>query len=202
LMSKVLSAIKSGFGGILRFNGRISRTDFWIYSIFVSLLAFGIWSSVMSLEMARTFGEVQQYANANPEKVTITTSSTSYSVSIKDGAPGVGPDFKYLLKWISGIAVAAIALLAAAAARRLHDSNRTGLWVLLPLPFLFSGLWLMNSVFSEFNSPNEPSMSLFAFGFINNFVYLATLGFVAFLLLRSGSTGENRFGNRAIEDAS
>ena len=199
-MKKVGAAIRSGLGGLLRFGGRSSRTDFWIYAIFIVLLASGIWTAIMSMEMARTFGEVQQYADANPGKVTIVTGPNTFSYRIKDGAPGVGPDFGYLIKWISGIALAVIALLAAAAVRRLHDSNRTGLWVLLPVPFLFSGLWLMGSLFSEFNSSTQPNMSMLAVGFINNLVYLVTLGFVAFLLLRSGSAGENRFGVRGTED--
>lgn len=200
-MTKMLSAIKLGLGGVLRFNGRSSRTDFWIYAIFVVLLGTGLWSSVMSMEMSRTFGEVQRYADANPGKVTITTSSTSYSVKIKDGAPGVGPDFGYLMKWISAIAVVSVALLAAAAVRRLHDSDRTGLWVLLPLPFLFSAFWLMSLVFNDFNSTDERQMGLFALGFANNLVYMAALGFVSFLLLRSGTAGANRFGERDIEEA-
>jgi uncharacterized membrane protein YhaH (DUF805 family) len=199
-MNKVGSAIKSGLRRVFQFEGRSSRTDFWIYAIFVVLLAFGIWASVMSLEMARTFGEVQQYADANPGKVTITSGPNSYSYHLNGSAPGIAPDFGYLLKWISGIAVGSIAMLAAAAVRRLHDSNRTGLWVLLPLPFLFSALWLMGSFYSEMNYATGPRMSLFAIGFINNIVYLATLGFVAFLLLRSGSAGENRFGIRDTEE--
>lgn len=199
-MNRVLSAVKLGLAGVFKFNGRSSRTDFWIYAIFVFLIAFGVWGVVMSMEMSRTFAEVQQYANANPDKVTITSGPGGVSYRFNGSAPGVGPDFGYLLAWISAIALVSIALVAAAAARRLHDTDRTGLWILLPLPFLFAGLWLMTSVFNEFQSAVEPKMGVFALGFVNNLVYLATVAFVGFLLLRSGSAGANRFGERDVEE--
>lgn len=199
-MGKLLSAVKFGLAGVLQFNGRSSRREFWIYAIFVFLLAFGVWGVVMASEMSRTFAEVQQYANAHPDKVTITTGPGGFSYRFNERAPGIGPDSGYLLAWISGIALISIALLASAAVRRLHDTDRTGLWILLPLPFLFGGLWLMASVLSEFETAAEPKLGLFALGFVNNLVYLATVAFVGFLLLRSGSAGENRFGERNIEE--
>ena len=58
----------------------------------------------------------------------------------------------------------------------------------------------MSQVFQEFQTAAQPEMGLFALGFVNNLVYLATVGFVAFLLLRSGSTEPNRFGERRIEE--
>lgn len=199
-MNKVIAAIKKGVLGIANFSGRSSRTDFWIYAIFVFLLAFGAWSTVMSMEMARTFDGVQQYAAANPGKVTISAGPNGVSYSIKDGAPGVGPDFTYLLESMSVIALVSIALLAAAAVRRLHDSERTGLWALLPIPFLFGGLWLMWVMSDGINANPEPEMGLFAMLFVNNIIYLATIGFLAFLLLRSGSPGSNRFGEHKAEE--
>lgn len=199
-MNRVLSAVKLGLGGVFQFNGRSSRTDFWIYAIFVFSLAFIVWGVVMTMEMSRTFAEMQQYANANPGKVTISSGPGGVSYRFNESVPGVGPDFGYLLVWISGIALASIALLAAAAVRRLHDTDRTGLWIVLPLPFLFGGFWLMTSVFNEFQTATEPEFGVFALGFVNNLVYLATLAFVGFLLLRSGSAGANRFGERHIEE--
>jgi uncharacterized membrane protein YhaH (DUF805 family) len=199
-MNKVRSAVLLGLAGVLQFNGRSSRTDFWVYAIFVFLLAIGLWGVVMATEMGRTFAEVQQYAKVHPDRVTITSSPSGIAYHIKGNTPGIGPDFGYLLACISGIAVVSIALLASAAVRRLHDTDRTGLWVLLPLPFLFGGLWIMSQVFHEFQTAAQPEMGLFALGFVNNLVYLATVGFVAFLLLRSGSTGPNRFGERRIEE--
>ncbi|TSB04687.1 DUF805 domain-containing protein [Sphingorhabdus contaminans] len=200
-MNKVGSAVVKGLAGVLQFKGRSSRTDFWVYAIFVFLLALGLWGVVMAAEMSRTFVEVQQYADAHPDKVTITSSPSGISYHIDGNVQGIGPDFKYLMACIAGIALVSIALLAAAAVRRLHDANRTGLWILLPLPFLFGGFWLMSLVFHQVQTTARPQMGLFALGFVNNLVYLATVGFVTFLLLRSGSSGENRFGERNIAEA-
>ena len=201
-MLRAWVAIKRGLAGLFDFQGRSSRTDFWFYAIFVALIAFGFWSVVMSMELTRTFGDINQYAAQNPDKVTVSAGPGGYSVSIKDGAAGVGPDFGYLLNWITAIAVVSIGLLAAASVRRLHDTNRTGAWILLPMPFLFGGLWLMAVVFQDFNSASEPDFGWFFMGFANNLIYMATLGFVVFLLLRSGTAGENRFGRRDMDEES
>jgi uncharacterized membrane protein YhaH (DUF805 family) len=198
-MNRVLSAVKLGLVGVFQFNGRSSRTDFWIYAIFIFLIALGFWSVVMSMEISRASAEVQQYANAHPGEVTVTYGPRGVSYRFNGSAPGVGPDFGYLLTSISAITLVSLALIAAAVARRLHDTDRTGLWILLPLPFLFGGLWLMASFIGEFDSGAEPKIGVFALGFVNNLVYMATAAFVGFLLLRSGSAGVNRFGEREIE---
>lgn len=198
-MKRVLSAVTVGLTSVLQFSGRSSRTEFWIYAIFVLLLAFGVWGVAMTMEMSRTFAEVQQYAEAHPDEVTIISNASGISYRFNGSVPGVGPDFRYLLICISVIAVVSIALLASAAVRRLHDTNRTGAWIFLPLPFLFGSFWLMNSIFGQFQAAGEPEMSLFVLGFVNNLVYIGSVGFVTFLLLRSGSVGTNRFGERKIE---
>lgn len=198
-MSRVLSAVKLGLVGIFQFNGRSSRTDFWIYAIFIFLIASGVWGLVMSMEMSRASAEVQQYANAHPGEVTVSYGPRGVSYRFSGSAPGVGPDFGYLLTAISAISLVSLALIAAAAARRLHDTDKTGLWILLPLPFLFGGLWLMASFVGEHNNAAEPKGGVFALVFVNNLVYMAAAAFVGFLLLRSGSAGTNRFGEREIE---
>jgi uncharacterized membrane protein YhaH (DUF805 family) len=195
-VNKIAAAIARGFKGLLRFSGRSSRTDFWSFAIFVFLIVFGIWMSVMSVEMSRALGEAHQYAGQHPEDVTITTSATQYSIKVKNPPPGMGPDFGFLMKWLAGIAVFAIAMLAASVTRRLHDTNRTGFWGLLPIPFLFSGLWLMSGVFKDVGRTAEPDMSAFFLLFANNLIYLVCIGVLGFLLLRSGTAGDNRFGDR------
>jgi uncharacterized membrane protein YhaH (DUF805 family) len=199
-MGRLLSAIRSGFGGILSFGGRSGRADFWIYAVFIFILAFLAWAIVFGMEMARSFEQVQRYAAENPDKVTIAAGPGQYSVKIKDGAPGVGPDFAHLLKWLAFIGFASIALLAAAATRRLHDTNKSGWWAVIPLPFLFGGLWMMALVHADMNSAAQLNMGLFGLVFVNNLIYLIALGFAGFLLLRAGTKGENRFGVRNIEE--
>lgn len=200
-MNKVVSAAKLGISGVFQFSGRSSRSDFWIYAFILFLMAMGVWSFVMAIEMSRTFAEVQEYANVHPDKVTVTVGPSGATYRINGSAPGIGPNLGYMLWWLSGIAAASIALLASAAVHRLHDTDRTGLWVLLPLPFLVSGLWLMASLLNELNGSSEPDIGVFAIaGFVNNLIYLATLAVVGFLLLRSGSPGANRFGEREVEE--
>lgn len=201
-MNKIAIAIVRGFKGLLRFSGRSSRTDFWCYAIFVFLIVFGIWMTVMSMEMSRALGEAHQYAGQHPEDVSITTSATRYSIKVKNAPPGMGPDMGLLMKWITSLAAISIFFLAAAVTRRLHDTDKSGLWGLLPLPFLFGGFWMMNGFFQSFGSGAEPNMASFFLIFVNNLIYLTCLGVLGFLLLRPGSSGENRFGNRDEESPS
>jgi uncharacterized membrane protein YhaH (DUF805 family) len=86
-----------------------------------------------------------------------------------------------------------VALIAGSAVRRLHDSGRSGWWILLPLPFLATAIWGMQQVRSSFRAGGDPD-SLFGLLMANNLVYLAVIGFLVFLLARPGSAGPNRFG--------
>lgn len=93
-------------------------------------------------------------------------------------------------------AVFTVALLAAAVTRRLHDGGRRGWWGLPPVIFLIVGLTLFPRLFqSTLTGEMTPaSMKLFGLIFINNLLYLASLGLLIFLLARESQPGENRFG--------
>jgi uncharacterized membrane protein YhaH (DUF805 family) len=201
-MIRAWIAVKRGFDGLLDFGGRSSRTDFWFYAVFIVGLGGLVWTAVMSMEMSATFAKINQYAAEHPENVeTITAGPDGTSIKLKNGKqPDFGPDLMYLMKWITAIAVVSVAMLAAAAVRRLHDTDRKGFWILLPIPFLFGGIWLMASMFGTFMSGPQPDVGRFSLLFVNNLVYLATLCSLALLLLRSGTMGENRFGIRDIEE--
>jgi uncharacterized membrane protein YhaH (DUF805 family) len=100
-----------------------------------------------------------------------------------------------LMFTMNEIAIAAIlALLAAAVVRRLHDSNRTGAWGLLPLPSLVIALVLMPEISAGTPNNPEPDMDLFFVLFFNNMIYLVLLIVLIVMCAKPSTIGDNRFG--------
>jgi uncharacterized membrane protein YhaH (DUF805 family) len=105
------------------------------------------------------------------------------------------------MKWITLASMVSgailLALLAAAVARRLHDSGLSAWWGLLPLPFAIVHMALMPSFFSAFAQmfsgaalPNTGYLTLFM---LNNTLSLAALIVLIVLLCRRSAEGETRF---------
>ena len=106
---------------------------------------------------------------------------------------GAGPAYAGLDVWL-GVAVAvAVALLAAAVTRRLHDRDESGLWGLMPLPFVAIDVVGFPRALTNYALGVADSW-LVAGLFANNLVYLATLGGLLVMLARDGTPGPNRYG--------
>lgn len=104
-----------------------------------------------------------------------------------------GPDFTGLAFWLAVGAAATAALLAAAVVRRLHDIDESGLWGLMPLPFLaIDVIGFPRALVHYARRIDDPW--LFGGLFANNLFYLATMGALLTMLLRDGSPGPNRHG--------
>jgi uncharacterized membrane protein YhaH (DUF805 family) len=136
----------------------------------------------------------QRYAMEHPEKATIVTGPGHYSVRIEGNAPELAPLFDSLFRWISVLVVISMLLLAAAVARRLHDTGKSGLFGLMPVPFLAIGLYMMPGLFAGARRAQAPDMGLFFGIFLNNFIYLAMLLALIVLLAREGMKEPNRYG--------
>jgi uncharacterized membrane protein YhaH (DUF805 family) len=88
---------------------------------------------------------------------------------------------------------ALVAFLAAAVARRLHDSGLSGYWGLLPLPFaVYSGTMLVR--FQRQFESEEQDMRLFYSIFTSNLLYLVAVALLIVLLARRSAPSPNRFG--------
>ena len=166
-MRQLIDAASHNLRNLARFAGRERRGSFWRYVLVVYVAHMALSLLVTMTLMIGMFGR-----------------------------SGPGPfatmfDTTLLFTAISGATF--VLLLAASAVRRLHDTGRSGLWMLLPLPFLATGLWGMHQIRSSLRDGGEPEGS---FGLLvaNNFIYLAVLGFLIFLLARPGNAGPNRFG--------
>jgi uncharacterized membrane protein YhaH (DUF805 family) len=166
-MGPLIDAVRHNLRNLLRFSGRERRGSFWLYvlALYVAQMALGMLVTIPL--MAGTFGRPGPGAAANM--------------------------FGTILLFSAICGAMFVFLLAASAVRRLHDSGWSGLWTLLPLPFLITGFWGMHQIRSKIHAGGDPGGS-FGLMMANNLIYLAVLGFLIFLLARSGTAGPNRYG--------
>lgn len=188
---------------LARFGGRESRGRFWPYAALIVALTFVGMGAGMSVAMSRMFAAAESVAATHPQDVTVTQGPGSYSVSISGDHPEMMPDFG-LTFGVMGVVVAiAAVLLAAAVVRRLHDSGRAGWWALPTPVFLGVGLFGISRFSGMMAGEVEPSnaelMPMMGLLFLNNILYLASLGLLVVFLILPGSVGPNRYGDRADE---
>lgn len=186
---------------LLRFSGREGVKAFWTYALFVIAGLFWALAAVMMPIMAHTLATAEQIARTHPEDVTVSQGPGQISVQVHGNHPEMMPDFETMTQSMWPIMVVGVVLLAAAVARRLHDRGRSGLWGLLPLPFLVTGLVLMPRIARQMMAAQEPDMTAFFALFVNNMLYLASLGLLVFLLIKPGDPAANRWGEPPADSA-
>lgn len=186
-----------GFRNLATFNGRDTRGQFWPYAAVVLAVVFALMAVGMTFAMGGFFAEMQQFAATHPEATTVQSGPGSYSISIDGSHPDAPtPDLGGFFVTLGVSVAAAIALLAAAVSRRLHDSGRSALWGLLPVPFLVFGIGFFPVMMSSMMTAEEPELGLFFLLFGNNMLYLAALGTLVILLSLATSPEANRHGEQ------
>lgn len=190
MISFLLSQIKR----VLQFSGREKRQPFWLWVAVVMGAQMVAGIALIAPIMVQTIMRIERFASQHPDQITRTYGPGSYSVQIHGYHPEIMPDFGAFAFAIGLVALMTVVLLAAAIVRRLHDSNQTGLWGMLPLPFLIAGLVLFPSLIPDTSREAAPNMGLFVGLFFNNLVYLIMIGILVFKLVRPGTPGDNRFG--------
>lgn len=195
-MNAFIDSVRNGFTGLLRFSGRDSARRFWPYAGVVIALFFFATFATMGPIMAGTFVRMQAFAAEHPDQATVTQGPGSYSIQIHGNHPELMPDVTPFFAVMQVGCALAVALLAAAVTRRLHDGGRRGWWGLPPVVFLTVGLTQFPRVFQSMRTGEmtPDSLKLFGLLFANNMLYLASLGVLVLLLSGAGRPGENRFG--------
>lgn len=189
--SQVVAALHHGARNVLRFSGRDGRRLFWPYAIALFLGATVVSAAAMIPEMTRTMAKMQRFAAEHPDQAVVKSGPGHYSISIKGSHPEMMPDIGLFLITMQIVAGALVVLLAAAVARRLHDSDRTALWGLAPLPFLAAGMAMMPRRLDALETVSTYIPLLL----LNNLAYLIAVGSLIAMLARKGTDGPNRFGD-------
>jgi len=191
-----VDAILNSFRRLADFKGRDTRSRFWPYAIVVLALSFvGLGAGIIPASAA-IFEQASAVAAANPEAATVVSGPGHYSVEIHDPAfmPDMGAFFMVLRIGV----IVAVVLLAAAVTRRLHDTGRAGYWGLPPLVFLSVALTAFPVVMTRMMVEDNPAIGLFLMLFLNNILYLISLGGLVVLLLLDSQKAANRYGPPTI----
>lgn len=180
----MIGSLKRGLGSLWDFSGRDRPGVFWPYAATVMALTFVGVAIVIVPTIASSFEKMQRFAAEHPDQAVVTRSPGQYSIEIRGDHPELAPDLGAVAPGMGAVMVVAVLLLAAAVTRRLHDRGKSGLWGLLPLPFLSVGLWGMSKLFASFGDSAGPPMALFLPLLLNNFAYMAAL--LVLILLLAG----------------
>lgn len=157
------------FDRLIDFKGREDRASFWPYAA----LVYGI----------MTVGTV----------IVMILLMRSLTFSSDQVAPAM-PDFGALIDGMMITSVIAVLLYAAAAVRRLHDAGLSGLWGLMPLPFLIFSMVKLRSAFTSFGV-GPGAMDAFYLIFSSNMIYILTVIALIVLLCRRSDPRPNRYDN-------
>lgn len=202
-MNLYFRKLGAGLAGLLRFNGRTALHDFWPYGFTMGAIVYAVGamvSYIASFDFTFRFNQLlieRQGGWPYP-------SASEIDREWINQLPTEMFDLARTLMLYSLIVFAVgAALLAAAIIRRLHDTGRTGFWILLPLPFgayatyAIYGLFSKLPVFFEIE-PQQAAvfifLSEFALAFISAMLWLAALIVLIILLCGRGTPGPNRFG--------
>jgi uncharacterized membrane protein YhaH (DUF805 family) len=188
-----IKAIWHNLANLFNFNGRETRSQFWPYVALVVFLLFAGMAAIMLPEMSASMDRMQRFAAEHPEQATVHVGPGSYSISIRGNHPELMPDMVRFMAMMSACFVLIILLLATAVARRLHDRGKSGVWGLMPIPFVVFASIVMPKLFTQFDL-NALDLGLFFALFLNNLLYLASLIFLIVLLCGASMKGENRYG--------
>jgi len=189
----MLTAIGHNLTRVARFSGRDSRVQFWPYAVALFGLAVAGMTMVFLPVMRDSMMRMQRFAAEHPGQAHIEQGPGHYSITIEGYHPELMPDLSGASYAFAVVVALFVLLVAASVARRLHDRDKSGLWGLLPLPFLAASFALF-PVLSRSFSASEPDFGLFGLLFLNNLLYLAVLGYLILLLIGQGTPGPNRFG--------
>jgi uncharacterized membrane protein YhaH (DUF805 family) len=125
----MFEAIKHGLGNLLNFNGRDARQAFWYYVLFVYLITLAI-SAIVAVPMVLqgVMSGIQQGMAAGQSGDPVAAQATTETAINRTMT-----DTMVSMMWV-GSATNLLMLLALAASfvRRLHDSDLTGWWALIP----------------------------------------------------------------------
>lgn len=160
-----------------QFSGRSRRKEFWMYILFVIIvtIVLSILDAMLGLG-----------------------GSTYSSSSLPDGATGYGGSAGVNGGLLAGLfALATLIPSLAVQVRRLHDTNRSGWWILMPLvPYIGGAVLLLGGALSGIGSGGMNAMSGGAFalgGFLMLIGGVCAIALLVFMCL-DGTRGPNRFG--------
>lgn len=150
------------FKKFAQFSGRSRRKEYWMWVLFIVIV-----STVLRI--------VESMLGLSPADI---SGVQNYGVGVGGNGPLSG--LFGLIVFIPGLAVTA---------RRLHDIDRSALWMLVPLGALVVGIGMVVGSVMTGSAGASFGSAFAAFG-----IYLLTVIVLIVFLCFDGTKGENRFG--------
>ncbi len=212
----MLAAIRHGLGNLLNFGGRDARQAFWYYVLFVYLVTLAITLIVIVPTMIESImAGVRQGMAANQAG-----DSAAAQLAIQAQIAGMMGNTMSTMVGVGLVTqVVILLLLAAAFVRRLHDSDLSGWWALVPAAIQIADMFVAPAMMRRalaammrralaammrralaamtLSAPGDPMAGLSAMqGSMNG---AGLLGWAAILIVialgvRKSTPGPNRFG--------
>lgn len=118
----MLDAIKYNLANLLNFEGRDARQTFWYYVLFIVILRYAASMLITVPMMINLFGGIFASARQGSDQAVVQQQMASL---MADSMP--------MLFWFAiGVGLVSALLLVAALVRRLHDSDHSGWWAVIP----------------------------------------------------------------------
>jgi uncharacterized membrane protein YhaH (DUF805 family) len=194
----MLGAVKYALSNLTNFHGRDARQAFWYWVLAVYIASFALSLVITVPTMIGGMGGAFQAAVRNPEN------PAAIEAVMNDRVSGMISS----TMWLSvGTSAVTLVLLAASTVRRLHDSDLSGWWALVPGGVQVAVLILMPAQIARMSelvagaSGTGPILAPDPLGaMFTASGLLAWLPWVALIALgvRKSSEGPNRFGETSV----
>ena len=173
--------LQAHYKRLFDFTGREDRASFWPYAAVAFIICMGAGMIIFVPMMNQAMEAMQQFAVQHPDQVTVTSGPGQYSIAVHGNHPEFMPAETIGLFFAVTIGLA-ILLYAAAVVRRLRDRGKSGIWGLMPLPFILYSSILMPRMFAVVANGAEPDTAMFFSIFLSNLLYIASLIWLVMLL--------------------
>jgi uncharacterized membrane protein YhaH (DUF805 family) len=180
------------FKKLFDFTGREDRASFWPYAAVAFIITMVVGMVIFVPMMSRSLHAMQQFAAQHPDQATVTSGPGQYSISIQGNHPEFMPSQSMAL-FLAVTFGLAVLLYAAAVVRRLHDRGRSGLWGLMPLPFIIYSSVQMPKMLASVGTGAQPDLTVFFSIFLSNLFYIITLIWLIVLLAGPSELAPNRY---------
>jgi uncharacterized membrane protein YhaH (DUF805 family) len=186
--------LREHFAKLLDFKGREDSASFWPYAALVFGIIIVAGMAIFIPMMAHTMRAMQEFAAQHPDQASIASGPGQYSISVSGDHPQFLPGGA-MVAFLAVTFGLAFFLYAAAVVRRLHDRGKSGLWGLMPVPFILYSSVMMPIFFSSVGAGQEPDMTQFFSIFFSNMLYIVTLVALIVMLAGRSDPTHNRFDN-------
>jgi len=188
----MLAETKHNLRRLLDFSGRDTQPTFWWYVLFVFLLNLAVWTVMIVPVVGDLMNSMMAAAQTGDEAAIAAAMGVELGEMVES------------MLWMGMVATLLnVALLAAAFTRRLHDSNLSGWWGLLPLGLQAAATWYtstriddLKALMGQMMNVADPQASMAAQSQMSTDSLIGWLPIIALVVLgiRKSTAGPNRYG--------